>query len=62
MAWMVVKELQYAAGGIVTFLEAEKKEKLLDFYHENGFREFDIKIVKNIEDKPYELVQLLKIM
>lgn len=35
IAWIVVRGLQYAAGGVVSFLEAERKEKLLDFYHKN---------------------------
>lgn len=60
MAWTVVEKLQYAAGGVVSFLEAERKEKLLDFYRSNGFREFDVKIVKDLEGNGHELVQLLR--
>lgn len=62
MAWTVVKELQYAAGGTVSFLEADKKEKLLEFYNKNGFREFDVKMVEDSEGNEHELVQLLRLM
>ena len=62
MAWTVVKELQYAAGGMVSFLEADRNEKLLEFYNKNGFREFGVKMVKDSEGKLHELVQLLRLM
>ena len=62
VAWTVVKELQYAAGGMVSFLEADREEKLLEFYRKNGFREFDVKIVEDSEGNPHELVQLLRLM
>ena len=62
MAWTVVKELQYAAGGVVSFLEADRKEKLLDFYYRNGFREFDVKMIVDSEGNSHELVQLLRLM
>ena len=62
MAWTVVKELQYAAGGVVSFLEADRKEKLWDFYYRNGFREFDAKMIEDSEDNSHELAQLLRLM
>lgn len=62
VAWTVVKKLQYAVGGMVSFLEADRKEKLLEFYRKNGFREFDVKIVEDSEGNPHELVQLLRLM
>lgn len=62
VAWTVVKNLQYAAGGVVAFLEAEKQEKLLSFYYNNGFREFDVKMVEDAEGNSHELVQLLRFM
>lgn len=61
-AWSVVKGLQYAAGGMVTFLEAERKEKLLSFYRNNGFREFDVRSVPDENGNVHELVQLLRFM
>ena len=62
MAWTVVEELQYAAGGVVSFLEADRKEKLWDFYYRNGFREFDAKMIADSEDNSHELAQLLRLM
>ena len=62
VAWTVVKEIQYSVGGMVSFLEADRKEKLLEFYRKNGFREFDVKIVEDSEGNPHELVQLLRLM
>lgn len=62
MAWEVVKGLQYAAGGMVSFLEAERKEKLLEFYHNNGFWEFDVKMIEDSDGDFHELVQLLRII
>lgn len=62
VAWKVVEGLQYDAGGMVSFLEAERNEKLLGFYRSNGFREFDVKIVEDSEGHRHELVQLLRFM
>ena len=62
VAWTVVKEIQYAVGGMVSFLEADRKEKLLEFYRKNGFREFDVKIVEDSNGNSHELVQLLRLM
>lgn len=62
VAWKVVEGLQYDAGGVVSFLEAERNEKLLGFYRSNGFREFDVKIVEDSEGHRHELVQLLRFM
>lgn len=57
-----IKELQYMAGGMVIFLEAEDNERLLQFYEEeNGFKRFDIRETKSGEDS-HMLVQLLKVM
>ena len=37
LAWMVIEELQYMAGGVVAFLEAEPREKLLSFLSDQSF-------------------------
>ena len=38
-----IKELQYMAGGMVIFLEAEDNDKLMHFYEDkNGFKQFDV--------------------
>lgn len=58
-----IKELQYMAGGMVIFLEAENEEKLLKFYEEkNGFKRFDTKEVKKGTEDAHTLAQLLKVM
>lgn len=58
-----IKELQYMAGGMVVFLEAEDEEKLMRFYEEkNGFKRFDVKEVKAGTEKAHTLVQLLKVL
>jgi hypothetical protein len=41
-----IKELQYMAGGMVAFLEAEDEPKLMNFYEkENGFKRFATKAI-----------------
>lgn len=58
-----IKELQYMAGGMVIFLEAENEEKLMQFYEKkNGFKRFDTKEVKSGTDGTHTLIQLLKVL
>lgn len=58
-----IKELQYLAGGMVVFLEAENEEKLIKFYEEqNGFKRFAAKEVKSGETDAHTLIQLLKVL
>lgn len=58
-----IKELQYMAGGMVIFLEAENEEKLMRFYEDkNGFKRFDTKEIKAGTEDAHTLVQLLKVM
>lgn len=58
-----VKELQYMAGGMVVFLEAENNEKLMEFYeHKNGFKRFNTKEVQSGAEDAHTLIQLLKVM
>ncbi len=53
-----IRELQYMLGGMVTFLEAEANEKLLDFYtKQNSFKIFDTRIANSADDG--QLVQML---
>lgn len=60
MAWTVIKETQYAVGGIAAFLEAENNNELLNFYSvKNNFRKFDVRET-SLSGK--ELVQLLKLL
>ena len=58
-----IRELQYMAGGMVIFLEAENEEKLMHFYEEkNGFKRFDTREIKAGTNNAHALVQLLKVM
>lgn len=58
-----IKELQYMAGGMVVFLEAENEEKLIRFYEDrNGFKRFDTKEIKSGTAEAHTLVQLLKVL
>ena len=58
-----IKELQYMAGGMVVFLEAENEEKLIHFYeNKNGYKRFDTKEVKAGTEDAHTLIQLLKVM
>lgn len=54
--------LQYQAGGMVTFVETENNEKLLSFYKNYGFKQFDTRHTVSHEDEPHELVQLLRLL
>ena len=48
---------------MVVFLEAEHKEKLLNFYEvQNGFKSFDTREVKHGTEDAHSLVQLLKVL
>ena len=56
-----VKDLQYQAGGMVIFLEAENKKSLMKFYQdENNFKMFSTRKSKSTVNEPHTLVQLLK--
>ena len=61
LAWDKIKEIQYLGGGMVTFLEAENEEKLLSFYKDNRFSQFDTRQTTS-SDEPHELVQLLRLL
>ncbi len=62
LAWMVIEEMQYMGGGMVTFLETENEEKLLSFYRENRFSQFDTRQTEGGMTEPHELVQLLRLL
>jgi len=58
-----IKELQYMAGGMVVFLEAEDNEELMHFYEDkNGFKRFSVRQVGAKGGDNHELIQLLKVM
>ena len=54
--------LQYQIGGMVTFVEADNKEKLLSFYENYGFKRFDTRQTVSGITESHELVQLLKLL
>ena len=62
LAWDKIKEIQYLGGGVVTFLEAENEEKLLSFYRDNRFSQFDTRQTALDTDESHELVQLLRLL
>lgn len=57
-----IKQLQYLAGGMVVFLETSNEEKLLSFYQDKGFQQFDSRLTESAAREPHELIQLLKIL
>ncbi len=62
LAWDKIKASQYMLGGMVVFLEAENKEKLLSFYRNNRFSQFDTRQTVAGTDEPRELVQFLRLL
>ena len=58
----MIEDAQYMLGGIVTFLEAENEEKLLSFYRNNRFWQFDTRQTTSDVDESHELVQLLRLL
>ena len=57
-----IQTLQYQAGGMVVFVEADKKEKLLSFYENYGFKRFDTGQTASNDKESQELVQLLSLL
>lgn len=62
LAWDKIKEIQYLGGGVVTFLEAENEERLLSFYRDNRFSQFDTRQTVSDMEESHELVQLLRLL
>ena len=62
LVWDKIKATQYMFGGMVTFLEAENEEKLLSFYRNNRFSQFDTRQTASDTDESHELVQLLRLL
>lgn len=53
--------LQYQAGGMVAFVEAENNVKLLSFYESYGFKQFDTRQTISRKTEPHELIQMLRL-
>ena len=62
LAWDKIKATQYMFDRMVTFLEAENEEKLLSFYRENRFSQFDTRQTASDAEESHELVQLLRLL
>ena len=62
LAWDKIKATQYMFGGMVTFLEAENEERLLSFYRDNRFSQFDTRQTSSDTDEAHKLVQLLRLL
>ncbi len=52
--------IQHLAGGMVSFVEAENREKLLSFYENNGYKRLSTRVTTSKD--PHELIQLLKLI
>ena len=59
-----VSEMQAIVGGKIVYLECEQKEKLIDFYSQNGFVNFGLRALDRDETNlsGEALVQMLKYM
>lgn len=62
LAWTVIEDAQYMLGGIVVFLEAENAKKLLSFYRDNRFSQFDTRPTASNTNEVHELIQLLRLI
>lgn len=62
LAWSVIEDMQYMGGGMVVFLEANDEAKLLTFYQDNKFRQFDTRLTASDPENRHELVQLLRLL
>ena len=59
-----IKGIQFDLGGRFAYLECEEKQKLIEFYRENGFYEFDSRRLDRDETdlEGTRLIQMLKYM
>lgn len=57
-----IELIQYQAGGMVIFLEANNEEKLLTFYGNNRFQPFDRRFAERKDKEPHELIQFLRLL
>lgn len=62
LAWNVIEDMQYMGGGMVVFLEANNEERLLTFYQDNKFRQFDTRLKTSDPENKHELIQLLRLL
>lgn len=58
-----IRQMQYIVGGKIVYLECEQKEKLIEFYTQNGFVNFGTRMLEQDETATLSgnsLVQMLK--
>lgn len=56
-----IRGMKYSVGGVMEFLECEDNKFLMDFYNQNKFKMFDVRITTSIYgEEPHRLNQLLK--
>jgi hypothetical protein len=63
MAVEIIKDIQLSIGGKIVYIECEDKMKLIDFYEQNGFKQFSERELDKSDkvDGDY-LIQMLKIL
>ena len=54
--------MQYMKGGMMVFLAANDEVRLLAFYQDNKFWQFDTRLTASNTTDQYELVQLLRLL
>lgn len=56
-----IQEIKYSIGGVIEFLECEDNPFLMNFYLQNNFKAFDVRVTAPTnEGKSHPLNQLLK--
>ena len=58
----IIKRLQYLAGGMVAFVEAENNISLLNFYEQNGFKTIEPNLSQRFSEQGHELIQLFRLI
>ena len=54
-----VRSIQSQVGGLITFLECEPIEKLVDFYKSQGFRMLSQKIISKADKELLQMYRLI---
>lgn len=57
LALNVVRKIQYRVGGMISFIETSRSEKLIDFYTRNGFH-----LISNPNTPREELIQFFRML
>lgn len=57
LAFNVIRKIQYRVGGMISFVEAENNENLINFYQQNGFH-----LISNPHTPREELIQFYRML